>query len=258
MLKILVALSAFFSFLIASGDALGNFDKNFSASSQLQKKELYEDVRQAYMRAILSGDEETQKRALERLISGAGALKIDASDYVSDLNELNGAKTAPAQPIKQKQEKQTAGKQLFLLSATKKNQTLVLKFNGQLSAEKLKTFALHQKGVYRNVLDIKGSVNGKNLTYKNFITDEIRIVQYDPATIRVTFNDKTQKLINAKIIGDSACKISSPTKRCPSRCKRRPDKRMQTLKIKKTPSPMLLTPKTRATQRIKASKTRRI
>ena len=164
MLKILVALSAFFSLLIASGDALGNFDKNFSASSQLQKKELYEDVRQAYMRAILSGDEETQKRALERLISGAGALKIDASDYVSDLNELNGAKAAPAQPVKQKQEKQTAGKQLFLLSATKKNQTLVLKFNGQLSAEKLKTFALHQKGVYRNVLDIKGSVNGKNLT----------------------------------------------------------------------------------------------
>ncbi|WP_295147094.1 N-acetylmuramoyl-L-alanine amidase [uncultured Campylobacter sp.] len=203
MLKILVALSAFFSLLIASGDALGNFDKNFSASSQLQKKELYEDVRQAYMRAILSGDEETQKRALERLISGAGALKIDASDYVSDLNELNGAKAAPAQPVKQKQEKQTAGKQLFLLSATKKNQTLVLKFNGQLSAEKLKTFALHQKGVYRNVLDIKGSVNGKNLTYKNFITDEIRIVQYDPTTIRVTFNDKTQKLINAKIIGDS-------------------------------------------------------
>ena len=99
MLKILVALSAFFSFLIASDDALGNFDKNFSASSQLQKKELYEDVRQAYMRAILSGDEETQKRALERPISGAGVLKIDASDYVNDLNELNGAKAAPAQPV---------------------------------------------------------------------------------------------------------------------------------------------------------------
>ncbi|MCD8213787.1 MAG: N-acetylmuramoyl-L-alanine amidase, partial [Campylobacter sp.] len=92
---------------------------------------------------------------------------------------------------------------LYLLSATKSQNGLVLKFNQNIDASKLKTSALNQKNTYRNIMDIDGILNGKSLTYKNFITQEIRIAQFNKNTVRIVFSDSVQKTIKANIIGDA-------------------------------------------------------
>ena len=91
---------------------------------------------------------------------------------------------------------------LTLLSATKVNDTLVLKFNSKIDTAKLKTSFLKQQNNYKNIMDIEGRLNGNPLTYKNFISDYIHVSQYDKNIVRVVFSDKIQKTIKANAIGD--------------------------------------------------------
>ena len=82
---------------------------------------------------------------------------------------------------------------LTLLSATKVNDTLVLKFNTKLDTARLKTSFAKQQNAYKNIIDIDGRLNGNPLTYKNFISDYIHISQYDKNTVRIIFSDKVQR-----------------------------------------------------------------
>ena len=91
---------------------------------------------------------------------------------------------------------------LTLLSATKVNDTLVLKFNTKLDTARLKTSFVKQQNAYKNIMDIDGRLNGNPLTYKNFISDYIHISQYDKNTVRIIFSDKVQKTIKANATGD--------------------------------------------------------
>ncbi|WP_148822543.1 N-acetylmuramoyl-L-alanine amidase [Campylobacter concisus] len=195
MKRVLISLFLAFSFLFAAtnSETFAKFDKNFAGSSRSAKIKLHNDIKNIYVDAIIKNDKNTKKQALTRLITSSKALGFDSSAYIRDLNAINGVKGA-SMPA--------ASPALTLLSATKVNDTLVLKFNTKLDTAKLKTSFAKQQNAYKNIMDIDGRLNGNPLTYKNFISDYIHISQYDKNTVRIIFSDKVQKTIKANATGD--------------------------------------------------------
>ena len=195
MKRVLISLFLAFSFLFAATNSqtFAKFDKNFAGSNRSAKIKLHNEIKNIYVDAIIKNDKNTKKQALTRLITSSKSLGFDSSTYVKDLNALNGVKSANA----------PAATALTLLSATKVNETLVLKFNTKVDTAKLKTSFLKQQNNYKNIMDIEGRLNGNPLTYKNFISDYIHISQYDKNTVRIIFSDKVQKTIKANAAGDA-------------------------------------------------------
>lgn len=195
MKRVLISLFLAFSFLFATtnSETFVKFDKNFAGSSRSAKIKLHNDIKNIYVDAIIKNDINTKKQALLRLITSSKALGFDSSAYIRDLNAINGVKGASAQAVLPA---------LTLLSATKVNDTLVLKFNTKLDTARLKTSFTKQQNAYKNIMDIDGRLNGNPLTYKNFISDYIHISQYDKNTVRIIFSDKVQKTIKANATGD--------------------------------------------------------
>ena len=195
MKRVLISLFLAFSFLFAAtnSETFAKFDKNFAGSSRSAKIKLHNDIKNIYVDAIIKNDKNTKKQALTRLITSSKALGFDSSAYIRDLNAINGVKGA-SMPA--------ASPALTLLSATKVNDTLVLKFNTKLDTARLKTSFAKQQNAYKNIMDIDGRLNGNPLTYKNFISDYIHISQYDKNTVRIIFSDKVQKTIKANATGD--------------------------------------------------------
>ena len=196
MKRVLISLFLAFSFLFAAtnSETFAKFDRNFMALNRSAKIKLHNDIKNIYVDAIIKNDKNTKKQALTRLITSSNALGFDSSAYIRDLNSINGVKGA-SMPA--------ASPALTLLSATKVNDTLVLKFNTKLDTAKLKTSFLKQQNNYKNIMDIEGRLNGNSLTYKNFISDYIHISQYDKNTVRIIFSDKVQKTIKANAAGDA-------------------------------------------------------
>ena len=195
MKRVLISLFLAFSFLFATtnSETFVKFDKNFAGSSRSAKIKLHNDIKNIYVDAIIKNDINTKKQALSRLITSSKALGFDSSAYIRDLNAINGVKGASAPAV---------SPALTLLSATKVNDTLVLKFNTKLDTARLKTSFAKQQNAYKNIMDIDGRLNGNPLTYKNFISDYIHISQYDKNTVRIIFSDKVQKTIKANATGD--------------------------------------------------------
>ncbi|WP_148823463.1 N-acetylmuramoyl-L-alanine amidase [Campylobacter concisus] len=195
MKRVLISLFLAFSFLFATtnSETFAKFDRNFMALNRSAKIKLHNDIKNIYVDAIIKNDKNTKKQALSRLITSSKALGFDSSAYIRDLNSINGVKGA-SMPA--------ASPALTLLSATKVNDTLVLKFNTKLDTARLKTSFAKQQNAYKNIMDIDGRLNGNPLTYKNFISDYIHISQYDKNTVRIIFSDKVQKTIKANATGD--------------------------------------------------------
>ena len=195
MKRVLISLFLAFSFLFAAtnSETFAKFDKNFIALNRSAKIKLHNDIKNIYVDAIIKNDKNTKKQALTRLITSSKALGFDSSAYIRDLNSINGVKGASMPVI---------SPALTLLSATKVNDTLVLKFNTKLDTARLKTSFAKQQNAYKNIMDIDGRLNGNPLTYKNFISDYIHISQYDKNTVRIIFSDKVQKTIKANATGD--------------------------------------------------------
>ena len=195
MKRVLISLFLAFSFLFAAtnSETFAKFDRNFMALNRSAKIKLHNDIKNIYVDAIIKNDKNMKKQALTRLITSSKALGFDSSAYIRDLNAINGVKGASAPAV---------SPALTLLSATKVNDTLVLKFNTKLDTARLKTSFAKQQNAYKNIMDIDGRLNGNPLTYKNFISDYIHISQYDKNTVRIIFSDKVQKTIKANATGD--------------------------------------------------------
>ena len=195
MKRVLISVLLAFSFLFAAtnSETFAKFDRNFMALNRSAKIKLHNDIKNIYVDAIIKNDKNTKKQALTRLITSSKALGFDSSAYIRDLNAINGVKGASTPAVLPA---------LTLLSATKVNDTLVLKFNTKLDTARLKTSFAKQQNAYKNIMDIDGRLNGNPLTYKNFISDYIHISQYDKNTVRIIFSDKVQKTIKANATGD--------------------------------------------------------
>ena len=154
-----------FLFAATNSEIFAKFDKNFASSSRSAKIKFHNDIKDIYVDAIIKNDKNIKKQALTRLITSSKSLGFDSSGYIKDLNALNGVKNASM----------PSNAALTLLSATKVNDTLVLKFNTKIDTAKLKTSFLKQQNTYKNIMDIDGRLNGNPITYKNIISDYIHI-----------------------------------------------------------------------------------
>ncbi|MDL0088438.1 N-acetylmuramoyl-L-alanine amidase [Campylobacter gastrosuis] len=183
MIRVLLAILLFLSTIFANA-TFENFDKNFKNAPKQTKQKIHNELKNLYVKSLVGNDLELQKGALNRLIISSKALNLNANEYQKDLADLS---------------KQATTKLPYLLSATKGENALVLKFNQPILAKNIKIFTLNDKNGFRNVIDINAILNGKPLSYTNFITKEINIAQNNKQTIRIVFKDKAQKNIDAKI-----------------------------------------------------------
>lgn len=183
MIKNLLAILLFLSTIFAN-TTFENFDKNFKNAPKQTKQKIHNELKNLYVKSLVSNDLELQKGTLNRLIISSKTLNLNANEYQKDLAQLS---------------KQTSTKLPYLLSATKGKNALILKFNQPVLAKNIKIFTLNDKNGFRNVIDINAILNGKPISYVNFITKEINIAQNNKQTIRIVLKDKTQKSINADI-----------------------------------------------------------
>lgn len=192
MIRLLLAIFICFSFVF--GDIFNKFDSDFDKSSKAVKTQLYNELKSIYIKSLVSNDTDTRLKALIRLIKSANALNLDSSEYKSDLDELsNDNKTELKKPKKL----------AYLLSATKSDNALVLKFNQNINSDDIKSFSLNQDKNFRNIVDVAAILNGSRISYRNFLVDEIVIAQNNKQTIRIVFRDKTQKSLNLKVQDDT-------------------------------------------------------
>ncbi|CAD7286405.1 N-acetylmuramoyl-L-alanine amidase [Campylobacter suis] len=190
---LLMALSLFAS------SAIERFDTSFDGGSKNVKTKIHEDLKKLYMNAILKSDNALKMQTLTRLIQSSKALGLNSSGYENDLKKLGGRISGTKNSS---QSKPSNSSRLYLLSASKGDNVLNLKFNQEISSNELKIFTLNNNNKYRNVIDIKGVLNGKGLTYKNFLVDEIRIGQFDKSTVRIVFSDTSQSNIDIQVAGN--------------------------------------------------------
>ncbi|BCX79759.1 N-acetylmuramoyl-L-alanine amidase [Campylobacter sp. 19-13652] len=206
--KILTIICLCSGILLASGaDFISQFDNAFKSASISKKRELLKELNSLYVKAIIGDDDALKEQTLTRLIEASAALGLDNSGYKKDLLALKPKAKAQPKPKTMIKEQSIISskkpqKPIYLMSAVKKDDALELKFNQNISDIKTRTMFLNTPPIYRNVLDIQASLNGKSLTYQRFLVDKIRIAQFDKEYVRVVFESQNQKVITAQIDND--------------------------------------------------------
>lgn len=213
----LISIFLLLSTILFANPALDRFDKIFSSAPRNVKTQIHEDLKKVYMSAILNSDTNLKKSSLTRLIKSAKTLGLNYKGYELDLQELEAkdtntksktkaqSSTKVSSPIQNKKQgsQQIKEKPLYLLSATKGKDGLVLKFNQEISSGIFKFHSFNNSTIYRNIVDFNGILNGKKLNYKNYIVDEIKIAQFNKNSIRIVFISKSQQNLEAKIMGNT-------------------------------------------------------
>ncbi|MDO5045863.1 N-acetylmuramoyl-L-alanine amidase family protein, partial [Campylobacter sp.] len=214
--KILLLLLLIVGFVYADSARLKKFDQAFAGGSKKVKLELHHDMKSLYVKSIIDNDIKTKVEALKRLIESSKALSLDATVYEKELATINQGKNIGQSDVKNikssskksskkeiKDEEETiivaksADKKspLKILSIVKNEDSFEIKFNQPLHPSDVKHIRLHTEGMFRNVYDFRGVWTSKSHTFKNMLSEEVRVSQFDKNTIRVVFsNKKEQKL----------------------------------------------------------------
>ncbi|QCD45527.1 N-acetylmuramoyl-L-alanine amidase [Campylobacter mucosalis CCUG 21559] len=181
-----------FAISLFANPVIQKFDNTFANASQAVKSKLHNELKKLYATSIIKNDTSLQTQVLTRLAKSAKELGLNYVGYENDLKNLN--KNSP-----QKEKTQQQNSTRYILSATKTQNSLTLKLSTPAQASDIKIHSLNQNGTYKNFIDIKGVLNGKSLTYNDFLADQIRIYQFDKQTTRVMFVSKKQGNLDAKI-----------------------------------------------------------
>lgn len=217
-------IRAFFIFLVivtagicSQVDArIKKFDDNFVKANKTVKLELHQDMKGLYIKSIIDNDNKNKIEALKRLVRSSKALGLGANPYEKELESLIGVKE---KDNISKQDSKSDSKQTVKKDAkTEKNPTITVKkddlkkplqilqiiqnannleirLSRAIDESEIKHFRLNAKDSFRNVYDFKGAWISKSHTFKNVISDEVRVSQFDKNTIRIVFsNKKEQKL----------------------------------------------------------------
>ncbi|MCR4942300.1 MAG: N-acetylmuramoyl-L-alanine amidase [Campylobacter sp.] len=205
---------AFFalSLCLFANPVLDKFDKNFNSATRTGKLSLHNEVKKLYVSTLIKNNTDLKKQSLQRLVKSSKALGLNSSQYEADLRKLN-SKTSKSNIANNKNSKianyqKAQTSDTYLLSASKGNNALNLKFNKSISQKDFKIHSLYKNKIYRNMIDIKATLNGKSITYKNFLANEVRVYPLDKQTTRITFISPNQQNLNIKIL-DSYLVIST-------------------------------------------------
>lgn len=190
MPRIIFLVILFFTFSLYGANIFSEFDNKFTKYNKQEQIKIHKELKDNYVKAIIQNDISKQKQSLLRLIQSAKILKLNHEGYEKDLEKINKKSITNQKEYSKNQTKdqKIIKKPLYLLSATKKDGFLELKFNQNIENLQFKNFLLSSDKQQRSVLDIPAILNGKSITYNNFLNSDIRIAQFDKSIIRIVFS----------------------------------------------------------------------
>ena len=200
LLLLVASLSA-----LSNKDILKRADGFMKSSSKSKHFRAYNDYKNLYLRSIMLDDIKLRSSSLRGIVKSGGKLRIDVSDYQSELEGLHPkkkiTKTTKKPRYKSPPSKRKESKDIKVQSSHKlksidfKDSKLVLEFDKKLSSNQINYFTLYdpKKRQYRYVFDIHASMHTKSKTLRKKGIKRIKLAQYKPNTLRLVIED-TKKL----------------------------------------------------------------
>ncbi|QKG28946.1 N-acetylmuramoyl-L-alanine amidase [Campylobacter sp. RM16187] len=214
----IIRVILFFLFIATVGicstfDArIKNFDDKFLKANKTIKLELHQDMKGLYIKSVIDNDDKIRVEILKRLIESSKALGLGSNPYERELESLVQAAQKDSKNNK-KLQKESKGsnqplitakenysnKSIQILKVIEHPNGLEIKFSSPIFESSIKHFKLNSKNHFRNVYDLNRVWISKPQAFKNIISDEIKVSQFDKNTIRVVFSHKKEQKINFKI-----------------------------------------------------------
>ncbi|MBD3824929.1 MAG: N-acetylmuramoyl-L-alanine amidase [Epsilonproteobacteria bacterium] len=208
MLRLFVVIALLlFSFCSAN-----DYTKLNKANTLLKSKNksdqfrAYNDYKDLYLRSIMAEDSRLRLHALKGIVESGEKLRIDVSEYESELASAQRKQTEATQKQQAlshaKESKQIKLKSSLTLQRFDwKDSKLILKFNDKLSLKQIKYFTLIEpkKESFRYVFDIEGAQIVESPTLNKDSIDEIKISQFTPSTLRIVFENSQKLEISYKV-----------------------------------------------------------
>ncbi|MGB5966314.1 MAG: N-acetylmuramoyl-L-alanine amidase [Sulfurimonadaceae bacterium] len=206
----------------SSKQELDGAKKNLYSSSKDKQFKAYDTYKRHYIKALISGDIQTQKRCLDGICIAGEKLRIDVSDYKIKLSKLelknasqqnatpeatnsSATKTEKIKPVKQKNDKKVKIRSQHALSGfTWEGNALVLDFDFTLKEKDVNYFKLRPEGKkgYRYIFDVNAIVYKKPVI-KHKEIKRITISQYRRDTIRIVIESIKELKPRFRLDGNS-------------------------------------------------------
>ncbi|MEA2111529.1 MAG: N-acetylmuramoyl-L-alanine amidase [Campylobacterota bacterium] len=192
---ILPFLLAFNLYGISNSELLKRADSALKSGNKSKIFTAYNDYKNLYLQALMSGDSKLKNRALNGIVASGTKLHIDVSDYKK--------KVSSKKQIVKKSTNKTSPKKIHVInihsisSAKWKENELILTFSKKLTKNRVNYFKIEdkKKKSYRYIFDIKSSLLGKNYKLKKSQLKRVSMSQYKHEIVRLVIeHNKRLKL----------------------------------------------------------------
>lgn len=213
MNKFLLLLISIVLFASSINEDLINFDKSFLVSSKQEQLAIHQKLKTLYIKSIISGDNETKKEVLKRIILSSKILKLDSSTYEKELLDLGvnpkqlsfNKNTETKKNIIQnniskttKIDKEEENNNLYIVKTNFSNDLLELKLKGELTENNIKMFDYNTKENKNKIIEFDGILDTGKQNY-NTNSYEISIVQFNPKKARIVFRSKEELMLQMNL-----------------------------------------------------------
>ena len=197
-------------FAASAKQELDSAKKNLYSSSKDRQFQAYDTYKRHYIKALINGDVETQKRCLDGICIAGKKLRIDVSDYKNKRSKLESkkakqkivrktekpsvTKTEKIRPVNSKKDKKVKIRSRHALSGFSwEGNALVLDFDFTIKSKDVNYFKLRPEGKkgYRYIFDVNAIVYKKPVI-KHKEIKRITISQYKRDTIRIVIESKKE------------------------------------------------------------------
>jgi len=223
MLRRLILLLIFTASLCALDNAqiLKRADGFMRAGGKSNQFRAYNDYKNLYLRAIMSGDKDLKIHSLEGIVKSGRKLHIDISQYSAELSALKAKSRYGALKLKstipQKYKNKIKIKSSHKLKSIRWiNGKLVLRFDKKLTSKQVNYFTLYdsKKRCYKYVFDVHASMLSKSQTLRKDGIKRIKLAQYNPNTLRLVIeNSQKLKISFKKDSNELIVNIKTPKKK---------------------------------------------
>lgn len=223
LLYILLLVSSLFG-ASAYMDTLKEYDSKISTANSDVLLRIHHDLKNIYIKAIVSNDDALKKEVLRRLVKSSNKLNLDDAGYQRELQTLN--KTSPTSPpvskekvipqedatkpaVKTSSKKETneySGVLRKLKKFSNKGDFLLLEFDKPVSNKAVNRFALKSKNSIREVFDINGILPFDPKIQTPSELRDIRIAQYNKKKLRLVL-ERTKSYKSRIAVQDNVVRI---------------------------------------------------
>ena len=186
-------------------ELLAKAKKYVRSEAKVDQFRAYNDFKNLYLRALMKEDDHLRLSALQGIVKSGNKLHIDVSQYSEELDSLQ-SHYVPKIKKKQKTPLKKYNKKIQIQSSHKlqsirwKNGRLVLHFDKKLRNNQINYFSLYdsKKKSYSYVFDVHASMLTYSETLQKQGIDSIKLVQFNPSTLRLTIQNRTSVAISFK------------------------------------------------------------